>query len=245
MSALRDVIGSWESFDRTAADVAMQAAKRVWSRFQDYADLEDLESEAFALILSGEDHQQAIANENYGYLQHQLERDLTDQLDTVVRRANKNISYDALLESQQSDEDGGYINPYIVIETASNDYTRESVESLLPAVWDESYAYGMPQRDDAPDPDMPKGSSNKARGNNLSAYIADIKSGWEKTPLTLKERRALLLAYGFGWTHAEIAFNQGISRRGLSQRIETAVGKIVARLNGGYYYDPESEEAVA
>jgi predicted DNA-binding protein (UPF0251 family) len=229
----------------TVMDVIRQAAKRIHRKFEQYSEYEDLVQEAHVMVSIGDDHQRAIANEDYGYLQHQLELDLMNLLDKEVRRTSKNISYDALMDGARDDEDTTYINPYVIIETASNDYTRESVESLLPAVWDESYAYGMPQRDDAPDPDMPKGSTNKARGNNLSAYIADIKSGWEKTPLTLKERRALLLAYGLGWTQKDIAFNQGVSQQAISRRIETAVGKIVARLNGGYYYDPSSEEAVA
>jgi hypothetical protein len=220
----------------------MQAAKRIAFKYKEHADIEDMQSEAFALILSGEDHQRAIDNEDWGYLQHQLELDLMNLLDKEIRRTEKNISYDALVESQE-DGDGGYLVPQVIIETASNDYTRESVESLLPAVWDDSFVYGLPQKDTSPDPDMPKGSSNKAHANNLAAYIADIKFGWAKAPLTVKERRAVLLAFGFGWTHEQIAFNQEISRRGLSQRVETAVGKIVARLNGGYYYDSEAEAA--
>jgi|GEM_PF-4316488 len=152
-------------------------------------------------------------------------------------------SYEALVDDAKCDEEGGFVAPCVVIETASNDYSRESVESLLPAVWDKSYAYGMPMKDDAPDPDMPTGVTNKARGNNLSAYLADIATGWEETPLTTKERRALLLACGLGWTHEEIAYNQEVSQQAISQRVEAAVGKIVAHLNGGYYYDPEEVAA--
>lgn len=232
------VIGNWEDFNRTAADVAAQAAKRIWNRYKDYSELEDLESEAYALVLSGEDHQKAIREENWGYLQHQLELDLMDLLDKEIRRTGKNISYDSLLESTETG--GDYMVSSVIIETASNDYSRESVESLLPAVWDDAYVYGLPQKDTAPDPDMPKGASNKAHANNLAAYIADIKFGWAKTPLTLRERRAVLLAYGFGWTQKEIAFNQGVDQGTISRRIDGAVGKIVARLNGGYYYDSEA-----
>jgi DNA-directed RNA polymerase specialized sigma24 family protein len=227
----------------TANDVVNQAARRIHKRYAQYSELEDLVQEAHIMVATRGDHQRAIEDENYGYLQHQLELDLTDMLDTTVRRAQKNVSYDALREAQGADEEGGYITPYVVIETLADDYTRESVESLLPAVWDESYSYGMPARDDAPDPDMPKGSTNKARGNNLAAYIADIKTGWEKTPLTQKERIAVLLAYGMGWTQKQIAFNQNVTQQTIQKRIENAVGKITARLNGGYWYELNGVEA--
>jgi predicted DNA-binding protein (UPF0251 family) len=267
------VIGEYRG-DPNVLTIVSHAARRVWIKYKEYTEFEDLRQEAFILATTKDEHLRATESEDYGYLQHQLELDLMNHCElafhapwnnpdgTVQRPDHTAIiregrwegegddkraiplahSYE-VLTSEEDGEDSTYISSHVIIETASNDYTRESVESLLPAVWDEGYAYGMPQRDNAPDPDMPKGSANKARGNNLSAYIADIKTGWEKTPLTLKERRALLLAFGLGWTHEEIAHNQEITRRGLSQRVETAVGKIVAHLNGGYYYDPE--EAVA
>jgi hypothetical protein len=222
-----------------------QAARKIHKRYENVIELEDLEQEATIIMVTRlPERAQACAegagDDNLGTLQHELEMDLVDYLRPKAAERQKTISYDALVE--KSDEDG-LIAPYVVIETASNDYTRESVETLLPAVWDESYLYGLPQRDDAPDPDMPKGSTNKARGNNLSAYIADIKTGWEKTPLTTKERRALILAYGLGWPIKEIAYNQGVSDRAIRYRIEGAVGKIVARLNSGYWYELEGIEA--
>jgi hypothetical protein len=224
-------------------DVIRQSVRRTHQKFDGrYSEIEDLTQEAHIAISTTPNLLEAIESEDYGLLQFRLEQDLTDLLDKEVRRTGRNISYDALVES--AEEGGGeYLLSSVVIETASNDYSRESVESLLPAVWDDSFVYGLPQKDTAPDPDMPKGSSNKAHANNLAAYIADIKFGWEKTPLTDKERRALVLAFGFGWTQREIAFNQGVSQQAISNRIEAAVGKVVARLNGGYYYDSEEVKA--
>ena len=226
----------------TVMDVICQSAKRINREFERFSEYEDLVQECHIFVSTKADLQEAIEQENYGLLQYRLEADLKNLLDAEVRRNGKNISYDALMESQEGDG-GAYLASHVIIETASNDYTRESVESLLPAVWDASYAYGLPQKDTAPDPDMPTGAANKAQGNNLSAYIADIKSGWEKTPLTDKERQALVLAYGFGWTGREIAFNQAVSPQVISRRLEGAVGKIVARLNGGYYYDSDGVAA--
>lgn len=234
-------------------DIATQAAKRIHRKYPNVSELEDLEQEALIRIATTANLQEAARDEdNIGLLQHRLEQDLGDALLPQAKRQARTISYDELTENAEED---GIRLPYVVIETASADYTRESVETLLPAAcWthhmrhrqelagrkhrctaDESYLYGLPQRDDAPDPDMPKGSTNKSRGNNLSAYIADIKAGWEYAPLTDKERASLFLAYGCGWTHEQIAFNQGTIQSVISRRIETAVGKIVARLNGGYW----------
>lgn len=225
----------------TVMDVIRQSAKRTAAKYEN-AELEDLVQEAHVMVSTTPNLQEAIDTAEYGLLQHRLEQDLSNLCMKEVRRTEKNVSYDALVEAADSG-DAGFVMSSVIIETASNDYSRESVESLLPAVWDDSYVYGLPQKDTVPDPDMPKGASNKAHANNLAAYIADIKFGWEKTPLTDKERRALVLAYGFGWTQKEIAFNQGVNQNTISNRVDTAVGKIVARLNGGYYYD--SEQAAA
>lgn len=222
--------------NQTVTDVIRQSAKRISRQYDKYSEYDDLVQECHVFLSTKADLQEAIAEENYGLLQYRLEADLKNLLDAEVRRTEKNISYDGLLDSVEGGG-GEYLMSSVVIETTSNDYSRESVESLLPAVWDDSLVYGLPQKDTAPDPDMPKGASNKAHANNLAAYIADIKFGWEKTPLTIKERRALLLAFGFGWSRTEIGFNQGVSQQAISNRIDTAVGKIVARLNGGYYYD--------
>lgn len=225
----------WSILDRPGVlQVIRQAASRAHRQYEDVMDLEDLEQEATIMVVTTPSLQE-VADE-LGLLQHRLMRDLGDWLLPQAKRRDQTVSYEALMEQAEHD---GFQIPYVLIETASNEYSRESVESLLPAVWDESYLYGLPQQDNAPDPDMPRGSTNKARSNNLAAYIADIKTGWEKTPLTLKERRALILAYGLGWTHQQIAYNQGVSRQAISQRIETAVGKIVARLNGGYWHREE------
>lgn len=119
-----------------------------------------------------------------------------------------------------------------MFDEGTGDYTEEAIMLLLPAVWDESYAYGLPDRADDPDEDMPKAVANKARSNNHWAYIADIKMGWEKTPLTLKERRALLMYYGLGYTQDDIARYEGIARPTATIRIHNGVTKITARLNG-------------
>lgn len=224
-------------------EVALQAARRVHGKYKSYTELDDLHQEALVLIATTSDLLDCLLDEEpeLGLLQYRLERDLVDTVKTPVRQAQQTIPFDRV--EQAEGEGGHYMRPYVAIATASSEYTRESVESLLPAVWDESYVYGMPKRDDAPDPDMPKGSSNKAQANNLSAYIADIKTGWEKTPLTQRERASLLLAFGFGWTQSDIAFNQGVSQQTIQERLYKAVGKIVARLNGGLFYELLGVEA--
>lgn len=124
--------------------------------------------------------------------------------------------------------------PVVMFDEGSGDYTADAVKMLLPAVWDEDYAYGLPDRDDAPDKDMPKSASNKARSNNHWAYIADIKTGWHKTPLTLLERRALFMRYALGDTQEMIARYEGVSQQMVGKRLDGAIKKIVARLNGAH-----------
>lgn len=119
-------------------------------------------------------------------------------------------------------------------------YTRETTELLLPLVWDSDASWGI-QRDDTPDPDMPKGYVNPAHSNTLSAYLVDIESGWRRAPLTHKERRAVLLRFGVDMEQNEIARHESNSKSTISTRLFTAVGKIAANMNGTIFTEDETE----
>lgn len=114
-------------------------------------------------------------------------------------------------------------------------YTRDLVETLIPAIWDEAYTYGMPRAETAPDPDMPKSWRNKKEGNTHFALIADIKTAWAKTELTLKERRSVFMHHVLDYHQREIAAIEGCTQPAISVRLFTAVGKLVACLNGGEF----------
>ena len=79
---------------------------------------------------------------------------------------------------------------------------------------------------------MPKGSVNPAHGNNLSAFIADINHAWRFTPLSHKERRAVVLRHGFDLRQADIADIEECAQSVVATRLFTAIGKLVAQLNG-------------
>ncbi|MDG4783218.1 hypothetical protein O7614_26515 [Micromonospora sp. WMMD961] len=133
-------------------------------------------------------------------------------------------------------------------------YDRALVERLLPAIWDKDFAYGMenpeaPQpikgcqihakRDGTPkedcaccDPSVRKTTVNPKLGNTLYAHLADIHAAWRRVPLTFRQRRALFMQYGLDWTHREIARHEAVDRSVITRRIETAVGHLVAELNG-------------
>lgn len=115
-------------------------------------------------------------------------------------------------------------------------YTRELVEQLLPAAWDSEFAYGM-ANPAAPDPDMPKAATDKAHGSTLYAHLADIHTGWTRAPLTLTERRALLMRYGLDWPQTAIARHEHVRQSTASERITRGIGRIVSLLNGTAYGD--------
>jgi len=110
-------------------------------------------------------------------------------------------------------------------------YSRDEVEALLPAVWDRDAVWGIPKKD-APDPDMPKAAGDPRKSNALWDLIIDVRSAWEKAPLTLNERRALLLRFGTDMKQDEIAELLGRKRQNIGTSIYTGVGKLVAHLNG-------------
>ena len=71
-----------------------------------------------------------------------------DRSGELQARKYKNVTFDEASEEESA--------PYTVFDDGSGDYTDEAVKLLLPAVWDESYAYGLPQREDAPEEGMPR-----------------------------------------------------------------------------------------
>lgn len=216
---------------RGVAEVIEQAARRV-NRQYGFTKVEDLEQDARIAVANTPNLLSCLEGTEpaLGILQHRLVQDLTDRVKYEAKHREQTISYTKI----QEDGEEGRTAPsgYVAVATASNAYNRESVETLLGAVWDDGFVYGLPVKDTAPDPDMPKGSINKSHGNDLSAYIADIKTGWKTAPLTQRERRAIVLRYGLDWTERSIAFNQECSRQAISTRLFTGIGKIVAELNG-------------
>lgn len=124
-------------------------------------------------------------------------------------------------------------------------YSRELVETLIPALWDGHYAYGLPKPDSMPDPDMPRGWTNPKEGNKHFAYIADIKSAWAGAPLSPDERRALILRYGMDMTEDMVGHFLGSPRTTIQYRLYKGVGKLVAHLNGGEFVESFNEDEVA
>lgn len=121
-------------------------------------------------------------------------------------------------------------------------YTRELVETLVPAVWDGEYAYGLPRPDTMPDPDMPKGWTNPKEGNKHYAYIADIKTAWAKADIPLDERRAMFLRFVLDSTVEVVAAYEGCAKSTAHERIYRGIGKLVAHLNGGEFVESYNED---
>lgn len=118
-------------------------------------------------------------------------------------------------------------------------YTELLVESLIPAVWDQAFAWGI-QNEYAPDVDMPRAKRRcPLEATTFWAHIVDIRIAWEHCPLTMFERRALFLAYGLGMEQAEIAANQEVSQQAISKRLAKGVDKLTGWLNA--YYETEEE----
>lgn len=113
-------------------------------------------------------------------------------------------------------------------------YTEAHIEVLLPSVWDRESAWGVytPQ---APDPDMPKAKyKNPKDATSFWTGLIDIRLAWVHAPLSMPERRALLLHYGFGWDQQEIATHQSVSQQAVSKRLGKGVDTLTEWLNAEY-----------
>lgn len=137
-------------------------------------------------------------------------------------------------------------------------YERDDIELYLPCVWEEGYWTHPPRKKpkssidptryreieelkgsrlaNACEPADRKATMNPKFSNTTWAELIDVKSAWLETDLTIKERRALFLAYGLPpghrFTMEEVGFNQGVTKQTISERISNAIAKMLVHLNG-------------
>lgn len=218
-------------------NVSRKVAQSIAEMNKGVLEEDDLYQEGLILVAATPHLAERAIYGEFGLLYTRLRTELMHKFVDKMERSGelqarkyKNVTFDDIDEE---------VDTHTPFDAGSGDYTDEAVKLLLPAIWDETYAYGLPQQDDAPEEGMPKSASNKARGNSHWAFIADIKTGWEETPLTLLERRSLLMAFGLGWTHSLIAAHEGVDRSTITKRIDAAVKKITARLNGASIEETE------
>jgi DNA-directed RNA polymerase specialized sigma24 family protein len=123
-------------------------------------------------------------------------------------------------------------------------YNRPLVERLVPAIWDQSFAYGMtdPQ---APDPTMPRSKPDPKTGGTIYAHLADIRSAWERAELPQVERQAVLLRYALDWPLEQVGRAQNVDKSTAMRRAERGVGRLVAFLNGKTYRDTQDGDGPA
>lgn len=223
----------WGVFDVEEVDDVIAQTVRSLSFEYDFIEVDDWIQDARMLVATKPDLYGCVLGDEIelGLLQYRLRQDLVDMARVEKDRRKRNTSFEERYDERPGADDYAPRPVTITVRRDTVAYDRPLVEALLPAVWDEAFCYGI-RMENAPDQDMPRGSINKATGNTLAAHIADIKTGWADAPLTLGERRALLLGYGLDWKQTEIAFNQDVSQKTVSKRLETGVGKIVNTLNG-------------
>lgn len=238
---MRGNASHWKVLDDPKVQrVARNVARHTAENNKGFLDADDLYQESLLLIAGKPDLSEHAIVGDYGLLYNALRMDLLDKfVRPLLRSGEMEQRKYKTVSTEEADE---YAAPVVMFNDGTGEYTDEAVKLLLPAVWDEAYAYGLPDREDSPERDMPKAAANKARSNNHWAYIADIKTGWDKTPLTLSERRATLLYYGIGWTQTDIAKYEGVSQKQVSVRLNSAVSKITARLNGASLNSEEETE---
>lgn len=192
---------------------------------------DDLYQEALLLAALDPTTRRCIDGEpghSLNVLRHRIRCDLLNKLVVDSRHAPNALSADV----RYAEQDGA--TPCVSAppqREVVGGYTDELIELLMPAVWDDSFAYGM-QAENTPDADMPRTASNKATGNALAAHLADIRRAWQRASLSNAHRRALFLVYGCGWKQTEAAFNQGVNQSTVSRNLREGVDRLSAYLNG-------------
>jgi predicted DNA-binding protein (UPF0251 family) len=83
------------------------------------------------------------------------------------------------------------------------------------------------------DPQKRKTYTNPKLANTVWAEMIDIQIAWDRASLTEKERIALYLYFSEQkWTQEEIAYNQGVTKQTIQERVANAVDKLVTHLTG-------------
>lgn len=223
----------WELLAHDGVErAARNAARSVASHalYGDFVEYDDMLQEARVIVATKPDQiSECLEDDDLGMkaVRHRIQMDLVNKAQVIVNRAKRHGSY------EQRTADIGTAPPRVAQAQCESQvaYTADVVAELLPAVWDESFAYGM-RAENAPDADMPRSATNKATGNTLAAHIADIKTGWKRADLNERQRIALLLVHGLGWQQQEVAFNQGVTGGAVSQWMKAAHQEIADTLNG-------------
>lgn len=110
-------------------------------------------------------------------------------------------------------------------------YDRTTIEQLLPAAFDSTYAYGMTNPLKADD-DMPTGYYDPSKSGNLWACIADVKTAWARAGLTRTEQRTVFARYVLGWRWRDITQRLTIPRSTATHNAYEGVGRLRDYLEG-------------
>jgi hypothetical protein len=229
MSKDKDALHDWNMMHHERVQSIVERASQKVADERE-VDADDLYQDAWLFVTDlRTDLPGFFYEEKFGHLYTALYRDLLDSTKTAANNQWRLQSYDV---RHEEDDDGESAAPVAIAHRPDgSQYDRELVTSLLPAVWDWQFCWGM-QVENAPDGDMPRSSPNKATGNTLAAHLVDIRDGWEKAPLSLRERQSAFLVAGLDMTTTAAGDVLGVTHQAISQNVERAVGKIVATLNG-------------
>jgi len=121
-------------------------------------------------------------------------------------------------------------------------YDVRLVEEALPALWDESlHAQPINNPKHAPPRGMPRAQSNPAHSGDWLAQVADVRTAWERAPLTLKQRRVVFMYYGLRWPQALIGAYLGVAHNTVYERVERALISMSRWLDGEELQSDDTE----
>jgi RNA polymerase sigma factor (sigma-70 family) len=193
----------------------------VRRRFFQYVERDELNSIGWVWLLEHEGTLNGYKkDENPKRAFYRLRRDLMMSMETYARGEKAaSLGYSALDEEF---------------------YSRTLVGALLPAILSDDYDQPQVQSDG-------RGKSDPAESGTWMARRSDVARAWEETVLSDQEREAVILHYGFGYVQDEIAEQAGVSQQQVSNRLRSAVQKLVTTLGGdrpkGCPFDCECHEA--
>lgn len=188
-------------------DAHLGAANDVARRFYSYVQRDDLLSEGFLWSL---EHRKRLEHydkdENAKRAQYRLLRDLTMCMEQYARKEKAaRLGYDIADEAF---------------------YSEALIGLLLPSVLNKDYATPRGEESEV------RGNSDPAEGGTWQAQLTDVARAWNEAPLAERERGAILMYYGLGYSQDDIATHLGVDQSSVSRRIDSGLRKMNAALGG-------------
>lgn len=172
--------------------------------------------------------QDALIEGNMHHYRRALRHDMMNTIETEWNRSNRS---EGLPDPCDDEGASGYYEPTLDL-SGNGGYNEEVVRTVLPALFDESYAMRLDSNPYAPEPGMPRGKGGQVSSPGHWDLIADVRIAWERAGLTPGERKAVFLTCVMEMPLRDAGEHLGTSYQTARRYTASGLGRLVNHING-------------